>query len=126
MKKRVCLCLLMVLVLLCIFGGCASKGSEEISSSPAPTRVPTEPPLITEPPTQTPTPIDKVTVENYNKIKNGMSYGEVARLLGGPGEECGSTGELSTYLWDSNKPYAYIQVVFSNGKVASKSKYSLD
>ncbi len=51
----------------------------------------------------------KVTVENYNKLKTGMSYGEVEAILGKP-ERCSDVLTVRSCRWGDDR--RFIQVNF--------------
>ncbi|MCW5959710.1 MAG: DUF3862 domain-containing protein [Pyrinomonadaceae bacterium] len=69
-----------------------------------------------------------LSMEKYEEIKNGMSYDEVAKVLGSPGEETRSSTvgkiELKSYKWEGDK-YQRVYVNFRDGKVNSKSQSGL-
>jgi hypothetical protein len=52
----------------------------------------------------------KVTQENYEKIKLGMAYEEVADILG-KAQECGSSIGMTNCRWESNGKYIKIQFI---------------
>jgi len=52
----------------------------------------------------------KVTQENYEKIKLGMSYEEVVDILG-KSQECGSSIGMTNCRWESNGKYIKIQFI---------------
>ncbi len=78
---------------------------------------------------------NKITMENYTAIKDGMTQSQVQDLLGGAGEESqaagvsiGADGLMSgtkdskdkTFVW--KKDGAEISVTFRDGKVINKGK----
>lgn len=69
-----------------------------------------------------------LTMENYEKIKNGMTYDEVAELLGSKGEETRSSTigkiELKSYKWEGDN-YKRIYVNFRDDEVNSKTQSGL-
>ena len=52
----------------------------------------------------------KVTQENYEKIKLGMSYEEVIDILG-KAQECDSSIGMTNCRWESNGKYIKIQFI---------------
>jgi len=52
----------------------------------------------------------KVTQENYEKIKLGMSYEEVIDILG-KAQECDSSIGMTNCRWESNGKYIQIQFI---------------
>lgn len=71
---------------------------------------------------------DGLTMENYQKIKNGMSYQQVVELLGSGGEETRSSTigkiELKSYKWEGDN-YKRVYVNFRDDKVNSKTQTGL-
>lgn len=69
-----------------------------------------------------------VTMDKYNQIQTGMTYDEVAALIGGPGEEMGSSeiaGHSTViYTW-SGFGLSNATVTFGNGRVISKAQIGL-
>lgn len=82
---------------------------------------------------------EKITVENYDQITNGMTIAQVEKILGSgkddtshQGTSIGASGIASAsrskdqvYVWE-DKSGAKIIVVFQDGKVVQKSKQNLD
>ncbi len=71
----------------------------------------------------------KITMENFNKIKTGMSRADVETLLGGKGKQISSSsGGGVTYTVDQweGKDYDSIILSFDNDKVSFKSQAGLD
>lgn len=52
----------------------------------------------------------KVTQENYEKIKLGMSYEEVVDILG-KAQECGSSIGMTNCRWESSEKYIRVQFI---------------
>jgi len=52
----------------------------------------------------------KVTQENYEKIKLGMSYEEVVDILG-KAQESGSSIGMTNCRWESNEKYIKVQFI---------------
>ena len=52
----------------------------------------------------------KVTQENYEKIKVGMTYEEIIDILG-KAQECNSAVGMTNCKWGSNEKYIKIQFV---------------
>lgn len=74
--------------------------------------------------------VSHITYENYMKIENDMSYGEVVAILGNNRGELSTSSSyggytLSYYSWTSNYPMRVITVGFQNGKVIAKSQIGL-
>ncbi len=68
---------------------------------------------------------------NFDKIKNGMTYAEVARILGSTGEKAGEfevqDGIMTTYRWKGTEPVGGWEVAaqFNNVKLVNKTQFGL-
>ena len=69
-----------------------------------------------------------LTLEKYNRIKNGMTYQEVVEILGSEGVEQMRSGsgkyEVASYKWEGEN-YAFISIVLMGDKVNSKTQYGM-
>ena len=76
-----------------------------------------------------PKPSSGVTMANYLKLKQGMSYEEVAKVLGKEGEEMSSNQianiKSSMYKWDGENFASGVTAMFQNGKMISRSQVNL-
>lgn len=52
----------------------------------------------------------KLTLENYEKIKLGMAYEEVTKILG-QAQECDSSIGMTNCRWESNGKFIKIQFI---------------
>ena len=72
----------------------------------------------------------KVTLEQYNQIKDGMTYDEVVEIFGGKestsseSEVAGIKSEIKT--WNGNGTFSVATIGFTNGEVSSKSQTGLE
>jgi len=64
----------------------------------------------------------KITTENYNQLKIGMSYDEVVSLLG-KSDECDGAIGLKNCIWGNEGKY--IQVSFAGDQVVVYSAHGL-
>lgn len=64
----------------------------------------------------------KLTLENYNKIEPGMSYEEVAKLIGQP-EKCDDVMGIKSCVWGDEK--RSVNVTFAGNKVLLFSSSNL-
>ena len=64
-----------------------------------------------------------VTMDQYNAIRNGMTYDEVVDLLGFDGVERNNNGVDAMYSWIAST--GNIVVYFRNGRVVSKAQSGL-
>ncbi|MEZ5344835.1 MAG: DUF3862 domain-containing protein [Pyrinomonadaceae bacterium] len=86
-----------------------------------------------DPPVKDPSPPVKktgaLTMENYKKVKPGMTYKEVVEILGEEGDEVSSTNiagfKTSTYMWRSGS-FTNVTLTFQNEKLMSKFQMGLD
>ena len=75
-------------------------------------------------------PAEKVglTLDKYNRIKNGMSYKEVVDIIGSEGTETLSSGDgkykVESYKWEGGD-FQFIYVTLMGGKVSSKTQANL-
>lgn len=71
----------------------------------------------------------RLTLENYNKIKNGMSIKEVREIMGSDGVETMSSGtgkyKVNTIQWKGDN-FKFLSVVFIGEKVSSKVQNGLE
>jgi hypothetical protein len=69
-----------------------------------------------------------LTMERYNQIKDGMSYSEVADILGSGGTETMSSGtgkyKVTSYKWEGDN-YEFITVIFMGDKMTQKVQANL-
>lgn len=69
-----------------------------------------------------------ITLDSFSKMKNGMTYEEVVKILGKEGEETSSSTigkyELKSYKWEGEKS-ARISASFRNNELRSKSQFGL-
>lgn len=69
-----------------------------------------------------------VTLANFNRLEDGMSYAEVVKILGGPGEPMsrstvgGTVTEM--YGWKAGGG-ANMNAMFQDGKLIQKSQFGL-
>lgn len=73
-----------------------------------------------------------ISLEEFNKIKTGMTYKEVIDIIGSPGEQMSHTdmglgAEYvgDTYTWEGETFGANAVILFEGGKVVSKSQLLL-
>jgi|LSQX01.3.fsa_nt_gb hypothetical protein len=69
-----------------------------------------------------------VTMSEYNQIYDGMTYGDVVRIIGSRGEELSRSSTagytITMYAW-SNKNGSNMTAMFENGKLTTKSQLGL-
>lgn len=71
---------------------------------------------------------DEITAAKFKKIKQGMSYKKVVKVIGSEGEEQSSSSvageEAVVYQWTSDS-FGIASVTFENDKVVSKAQIGL-
>lgn len=72
----------------------------------------------------------RVTLEQYNQIKDGMTYDEVVAIFGGKetssseSEVAGIKSQIMT--WNGNGTISAVTIGFTDGQVSSKSQTGLE
>lgn len=78
-----------------------------------------------------PTSTTGVTMANFNRLQNGMTYAQVVQILGKEGEQSGVLGSGSDkvvmYKWDADEDGsgARLDAFFKNGKLDKKLQFAL-
>ena len=68
----------------------------------------------------------KINMENYKKVKNGMSLNKVESILGSGEENATSSyGGYSSSVYTWTDGFKVISITFSNGKVSAKAQVGL-
>ncbi|ACT00355.1 DUF3862 domain-containing protein [Paenibacillus sp. JDR-2] len=74
-----------------------------------------------------------ITKENYDKVKNGMSYEEVVKIIGSEGEIVTETGEKGDDMYgiavlyeNKGSSLSNATFIFLGDKLQSKSQYGLE
>ena len=68
----------------------------------------------------------KITYDEYKQIKDGMSYKEVCKIIGGEGELLSSYGDAEVYKWEGvGSLGANAIVTFYDGEVMTKAQSGL-
>jgi hypothetical protein len=72
----------------------------------------------------------EITLEEFYKIENGMSYEKVKKIVGSGGEltSSGGSGEykIDMVTFEGNTFASNAIITFTNGKVSSKTQYGLE
>jgi outer membrane protein assembly factor BamE (lipoprotein component of BamABCDE complex) len=101
-----------------------------VSTAPVATVAPTATPAPTAPPK----PINKgtITKAEFDEIQNGMSYDQVSKIIGGPGEvmsEVGTKGEqfyTVMYMYKGEGSLgSNANLMFQDGKLNTKAQFGL-
>lgn len=134
-----------VIVIFIIIGSLGSKDDKSLTAdasadktkstaTPAATAVAEKPTATPAPPTPTPQPKNKETISKaeFDAIKNGMTYEEVTKIIGGPGEvmsESGNAGEefhTVMYMYKGEGGLgANANMMFQGNKLMNKAQLGL-
>lgn len=146
--KRSLACLVMVLLIGLGLGGCSTSASTPLtqggpvpaasstSATPSPSPAPGSGAASDSATLATgaaPEPTDQgagvATLAKLDKIKVGMKYDTVAKIMGGPGKKLGEATVAGvhavTYGWYGSDITTGIVVQFANDKVSGKSQTGL-
>lgn len=137
MKRKLCIIAALAVTAVFSLSGCGSTQSSVTDTGSSDAEVATEAPVeeVTEIPTEAVTEAPKndakITLEEYNKIENGMSYDEVVSIVGSPGTENVSSGSgsytIKMYSWEGNGMIgSNANVTFTNGSVSGKAQFGLE
>lgn len=72
-----------------------------------------------------------ISKDEYNQIKNGMSYQEIIEIIGGEGDKLSESGEegddiyVFVVMYEGETPGSNASFVFSGNKLHTKSQYGL-
>ena len=117
--------LIVVIMVIAIVGGTQTSTNNTQTSSSV-----NESEVQTTENEKTTTKDVKVTLEQYNQIKDGMTYEEVVEIFGGKestsseSEIAGIKSEIKT--WNGNGTFSVATIGFTDGEVSSKSQTGLE
>nr|DAD75417.1 MAG TPA: lactamase [Siphoviridae sp. ctqw35] len=117
--------LIVVIIVIAIVGGTQTSTNNTQTSSSV-----NESEVQTTENEKTTTKDVKVTLEQYNQIKDGMTYEEVVEIFGGKestsseSEIAGIKSEIKT--WNGNGTFSVATIGFTDGEVSSKSQTGLE
>lgn len=118
--------LIIVIVVISIIGGTQGETTNTSTEPTNDTQATT-----TEENTTSETSGDvKVTLKQYNQIKDDMTYKEVVEIFGGKetgsseSEVAGIKSQIMT--WNGNGTFSVVSIGFIDGKVSSKSQTGLE
>ena len=117
--------LIVVIIVIAIVGGTQTSTNNTQTSSSV-----NESEVQTTENEKTTTKDVKVTLEQYNQIKDGMTYEEVVEIFGGKestsseSEIAGIKSEIKT--WNGNGTFSVATIGFTDGEVSSKAQTVLE
>ena len=117
--------LIVVIMVIAIVGGTQTSTNNTQTSSSV-----NESEVQTTENEKTTTKDVKVTLEQYNQIKDGMTYEEVVEIFGGK-ESTSSESEIAGIkseikAWNGNGTFSVATIGFTDGEVSSKSQTGLE
>jgi hypothetical protein len=72
----------------------------------------------------------EITLDEFNKIENGLTLEQVEQIIGGKGELQSSAGDgqfkSDIYMWKGNTIGGNANVTFQDGKVMAKAQFGLE
>lgn len=70
-----------------------------------------------------------ITLEEFNKLKNGMTYEQCAELIGGLGTLTSSSSignsTFDYYTWEGTTSFSTASLIFDNNHLYSKTQFGL-
>lgn len=101
----------------------SNSSSSSPSSSPSTSSSPSDSKTETKPENKS-----GLTLDKYNKLKNGMTYKEVVEIMGSEGVETMSSGEgkykVTSYKWEGDN-FQMVYVTLMGDKLTSKTQANL-
>jgi len=87
------------------------------------------PATVSQPPPKATPPSETLTMDKYNEIQTGMSYGQVVGIVGRDGEERSRTdlAGITTvaYIWKTDQCCGNMMLMFQRDALTVKSQSSL-
>jgi len=68
----------------------------------------------------------KITIEQFNKLENGMTKEQVFEILGGEGAVISESGDVVMYSYNGNSLGANASLMFQGGKLMNKTQLGLE
>ena len=118
---------LIIIIVIAVIGGAGANGQKDNTTTSSQNVISDETTISEN--TQENKDV-KVTLEQYNQVKDGMSYDEVVSIFGGKenssseSEIAGIKSEVKT--WSGNGTFSVVSIGFTDGKVSSKSQTGLE
>lgn len=114
----------------------ATSTTPTLTNNPTITNVPITTPNPSNTPTPKPNPTvspknnsSKVTLEQFNRLQEGMTYQEVVSILGSEGEILSSSDiagyKTIMYMWEGNSLGGNMNAIFQNDKMISRAQFGL-
>ncbi|WP_238322927.1 DUF3862 domain-containing protein [Gorillibacterium massiliense] len=107
----------------------AAKPTQTVKATASPTKAP----AATKEPEKEAKNDPEITKAEFDKIENGMSYEEVSKIIGGPGEILSEVGQKGDDLYTVMYMYegkgsigANANFMFQSGKLQMKAQFGLE
>jgi hypothetical protein len=122
---------IVLVTLALVVMGCQCGKLQELANSSSST--PSSSPSTSSSPSDSKSdskPVEKagLSLDKYNRLKNGMSYKEVVEIMGSDGVETMSSGEgkykVTSYKWEGDD-FQFVYTTFMGDKLSSKTQANL-
>ncbi|NDI37091.1 hypothetical protein [Chengkuizengella sediminis] len=67
----------------------------------------------------------EITLEEYNKLEEGMTYEEVIEIVGSEGDKMVSEDRIEKYAWAGSEEKAMASITFQDGELRGKWEVDL-
>ncbi|AJY77818.1 hypothetical protein VN24_17580 [Paenibacillus beijingensis] len=68
-----------------------------------------------------------ISLEEYESVKIGMSYSEVKKIVGGPGNALSESGDAVVYMYNGEGSIgANANFMFLSGELVNKAQFGLE
>ncbi|UPW82057.1 DUF3862 domain-containing protein [Lysinibacillus sp. Ag94] len=68
----------------------------------------------------------KITIDQFNKLENGMTEAQVFEILGGEGDLISESGNFKIYTYNGEKTLSSISITLQDGKLLNKTQMGLE
>ncbi|AVK84462.1 hypothetical protein C3943_13215 [Lysinibacillus sp. B2A1] len=68
----------------------------------------------------------KITIDQFNKLENGMTEAQVFEILGGEGDLMSESGNLKMYTYAGEKALSSAAITIQDGKLMNKTQMGLE
>lgn len=69
---------------------------------------------------------EKITIDQFNKLQNGMTEAQVFEILGGEGNLISESGNFKIYNYTGEKTLSSISITLQDGKLMNKTQMELE
>ncbi|MFJ7952860.1 hypothetical protein ACIQZG_15160 [Lysinibacillus sp. NPDC096418] len=68
----------------------------------------------------------KITIDQFNKLENGMTEAQVFEILGGEGDLMSESGDLKIYTYAGQTAFSNASITIQSGKLMNKTQIGLE